>query len=64
MKVLKRVLENRIICQLSIYDMQFGLIPGKGTTDAIFIMRQVHARHQTRKKLYYTSVDLDNAFNT
>ena len=37
MKVLERVLEKRIICQVSIDNMQFGFIPGKGTTDAIFI---------------------------
>ena len=38
MKVLERVLENRIRCQVSIDNMQFGFMPGKGTTDAIFIM--------------------------
>ena len=37
-KVLERVLEKRIRCQVSIDNMQFGFIPGKGTTDAIFIM--------------------------
>ena len=34
--------------------MPFGFMPGKGTTDAIFIIRQVHERHTARKKkLYY-----------
>ena len=41
MKVLERVLEKTIRCQSSIDNMQFGFIRGKGTTDAIFIMRQV-----------------------
>ena len=41
MKVLERVLEKRIRCQVSTDNMQFGFMPGKGTTDAIFIMRQV-----------------------
>ena len=41
MKVLERVLEKKIICQVSIDNMQFGSMPDKGTTDAIFIMRQV-----------------------
>ena len=31
MKVLERVLEKRIRCQVSIDNMQFGLMPGKGT---------------------------------
>ena len=41
--------------------MQFGFIPGKGTTDAI--MRQVQEKHQEKKKLYYTFVDLEKAFD-
>ena len=34
MKVLERVLEKRIRCQVSIDNMQFGFMPGKGTPDA------------------------------
>ena len=64
MKVLERVLEKRIRCQVSIDNMQFGLMPGKGTTDAIFIMRQVQEKHQAKKKkLYYAFVDLEKAFD-
>ena len=44
MKVLERVLKKRIRCQVSINNMQFGFMPGKGTTDAIFIMRQVQEK--------------------
>ena len=47
---------------MSIDNMQFGFMPGKGTTDAIFIMRQVQEKHQSKKKLYYASVDLERAF--
>ena len=32
MKVPERVLEKRIRCQVSIDNMQFGFMPGKGTT--------------------------------
>ena len=38
MKVLERVLEKRIRGQVSIDNMQFGFMSGKGTTYAIFIM--------------------------
>ena len=38
MKVLKTVLEKSIRCQVSIDNMQLGFMPGKRTTDAIFIM--------------------------
>ena len=58
MKVLERVLEKRIRCQVSIDNMQF--MPGKGTTGAIFIMQQVREIHQTmKKKLYYAFVVLE-----
>ena len=44
--------------------MQFGFIPGKGTTDAIFIMRQVQEKHRAnKKKMYYALVDLEKAFD-
>ena len=38
MKVLQRVLEKKIRCQVSIGNMQFGFMPGKVTTYATFIM--------------------------
>ena len=64
MKVLERVLEKRIRCQVSIDNMQFGFMPGKETVDAIFIMRQVQEKHQVKKKkLYYAFVDLEKAFD-
>ena len=49
MKVLERVLEKRIRCQVSIDNMQFGFMPGKETTDAIFIMRQVQENTKQRR---------------
>ena len=64
MEVLERVFEKRIRCQVSIDNMQFGFMPGKGTTDAIFIMRQIQEKHQTKnKKLYYAFVDLEKEFD-
>ena len=50
MKVLERVLEKKIRCQVPIDNMQFGFMPGNGTTDAIFIMRQGQEQYQARKK--------------
>ena len=39
---------------MSIDNMHFGFISGKGTTDAIFILRQVQVKHKAKKKkLYY-----------
>ena len=40
LKVLERVIEARIRKIVKIDELQFGFSPGKGTTDAIFIVRQ------------------------
>ena len=50
LKVHERVLEKRIRCQVSIDNMQFGSMPGKGTIYAIFIMRQVQEKQQAKKE--------------
>ena len=58
MKVLERVLEKKIRCQVSIDNMQYGFMPVKGTTDSFFIIRQVQEKYQeNKKKLYYAFVD-------
>ena len=46
MKVLERILEKRIRCQVSIDNMQVGFMPGKGITGSNLIMRQ--ERHQSK----------------
>ena len=39
-------------------------MPGKGTTDAIFIMQQVQEKHEAmKKKMYCVLVDLEKAFD-
>ena len=58
------MLENRIRCQVSIDNMQFCFMPGKGTTDASFIMQQVQEKPQAKKKkLYYAFMDLEKTFH-
>ena len=37
-------------------------MPGKGTTDVIFIMRNVEEKHHSKKKLYYAFADLEKKF--
>jgi hypothetical protein len=64
MKVVERVLEWRVREQINIDEMQFGFTPGKGTTDAIFVVRQVQEKYLGKKKnLYYAFVDLEKAFD-
>ena len=43
--------------------MQFGFMKGKGTTDAIFLARQMQENFRVKgKKLYFDFVDLEKAF--
>ena len=64
MKGIERLIEKIIRERISIDDMQFGFMPGRGTTDAIFTLRQLQEKHLAKnKKLYFAFVDLEKAFN-
>ena len=41
MKIVERVLERRIRTLVNLNEMQFGFMPGKGTVNAIFIVRRM-----------------------
>jgi len=63
-KVVERIFEHRIWQQVEIDHMQFGFMKGKGTTDAIFMARQMQENFRIKgKKLYFGSVDLEKAFD-
>ena len=62
--VLERVIEARLRKTVKIDEMQFGFCPGKGTTDAIFIVRQVQEKFLGKQKeLWMAFVDLEKAFD-
>jgi len=64
MKGVERIFEHRIRHQIEIDDMQFGFMKGKGTTDAIFMARQMQENFKVKgKKLYFGFVDLEKAFH-
>ncbi|KAI8496011.1 hypothetical protein Bbelb_264270 [Branchiostoma belcheri] len=64
MKLLERVLDSAIRNMVNIDDLQFAFVPGKGTTDAIFIVRQLQEKFINAKKpLYFAFVDLEKAFD-
>ena len=52
-------------CTHTSNNMQFGFMHIMGTTDVIFIMRQIQEKHQAeKKKLNYAFVDLEKAFDS
>ena len=64
MKLLERVLDSFIREMVDIDAMQFGFVPGRGTTDAIFIIRQLQEKYiAAYKPLYFAFVDLEKAFD-
>ena len=46
---------------VSIDDSQFGFDPGRGTTDAIFVLQEKYLA--ANKRLYKAFVDLEKAFD-
>ena len=64
MKVFERVIEKRLRGRVELNDMQFGFRPGRGTTDAIFIVRQMQEKYMSKnKELWMAFVDLEKAFD-
>jgi len=64
MKVVEKIFEHKIRQQIEIDDTQFVFMKGKGTTNAIFMARQMQENFRVKgKKLYFGFVDLDKAFD-
>ena len=64
MKVVERVLENRLCRIVSVDEMQFGFMPERGTIDAVFMLRTLQKEYHAKgKKLYMCFVDLEKAFD-
>jgi hypothetical protein len=64
MKILERIAAKFIRGMVNINAMQFGFMPGRGTVDAIFILRQLQERYMAENKtLYFSFIDLEKAFD-
>ena len=59
MKVLERVVDSLIRDLVTIDENQFGFMPGKSTTDAIFVVRQLQEKYLVaNRNLYMAFVSL------
>ena len=64
MKVLQRIVDGLIRQVVSIDDSQFGFVPGRGTTGATFVIRQLQEKYLAANKILYMAfVDLEKAFD-
>ena len=51
MNIVEIVLERRIQKLVNIDSMHFGFMPGRGTTDALFVVRRMQENTGIRKKV-------------
>ena len=62
--MLESVVANIIRQYVDIDSMQFGFMPSRSTTDAIFIIRQMQEKYILKQKTMYAAfVDLEKAFD-
>ena len=59
MKVLERIVDGLIRQLVLIDDSQFGFVPGRGTTEAIFVVRQLQEKYLAANK----RLDLEKAID-
>ena len=63
-EIWERIIDRRLREETSIGEDQFGFMPGRGTTDAIFAARQVIEKHrELQKELHLLFIDLDKAYD-
>ena len=64
MKILERIVESLIRQLVSINNYQFGFVPGRGTADAIFVVRQLQGKYLAgNNRLCMAFVDSEKAFD-
>ena len=50
MKIWERIIDRKLREETTIGDEQFGFMPGRGTTDAIFAVWQLMEKHREKQK--------------
>ena len=64
MKIWERIIDRRLREETTIGYEQFGFMSGRGTTDAIFAVRQLMEKHREKQKgLHMVFIDLEKAYD-
>ena len=63
-KLYEKILDGRLHEVVDIDKMQYGFMPGRGTVDAVFVLRRLTEKFRAKnKKLFFVFVDLEKAFD-
>ena len=63
-KMAEKVHEKRLIKIATIDDLKFGFMSGKGTIDAVVILRRIQEEYLAKQeKLYMSYIDLEDTFD-
>ena len=64
MKLWEKVIERRLRIETSISKNQFGFMPGRSPTEAIYLIRSLMENYRSRSKdLYMIFIDLEKAYD-
>ena len=64
MKVWERIIEARLRDRVEISKQQYGFMPGKGTTDAMFVLRMLMEKYrEDQKELHCEFMDQEKAYD-
>ena len=64
MKKWQKIIEARLRDRVEISEQQYGFMPGKGTTDAMFALRRLMEKYREgQRELHYVFVDLEKAYD-
>ena len=64
MKIWERIIEARLIDSIEISKQQYGFMPGKGTTDAMFAVRMLMEKYsEGQRELHCVFVNLEKTYD-
>ena len=63
-KLYEKILDGRLREVVDIDKMQYGFMPGRGTVDAVFVLRSLKEKFRAKnKKLFFVFVEIEKAFD-
>ncbi|XP_063615696.1 craniofacial development protein 2-like [Penaeus indicus] len=64
LKIWERIIDGRLRAIVTISEQQFGFMPGRSTTDAIFALRQLMEKYREgQRELHSVFIDLEKAYD-